>query len=116
LHSTTRALEFESEANFSRYLGYCFAICELPNKYGLRCEAMIYNKPGKAAVLRSTSDGLTLFALFAHRRPPPAPEEFEDPQRQRNSIARAFADDAGRSRRPASGIGSRPTGCASMPS
>jgi 2-polyprenyl-6-methoxyphenol hydroxylase-like FAD-dependent oxidoreductase len=93
LHSTTRALVFGPEASFSRYLGYCFAICELPNKFGLRSEVVIYNKPGKAALLRSTSDGPTLFALFAHRRPPPSPEEFEDPQRQRNSIASAFADD-----------------------
>jgi 2-polyprenyl-6-methoxyphenol hydroxylase-like FAD-dependent oxidoreductase len=93
LHSTTRALVFGPEANFSRYLGYCFAICELPNKYGLRREAVIYNKPGKAAVLYSTNDGPTLYALFAHRRPPPAPEEIDDPQRQRTAIARAFADD-----------------------
>jgi 2-polyprenyl-6-methoxyphenol hydroxylase-like FAD-dependent oxidoreductase len=93
LHSTTRAMVFGPEASFSRYLGYCFAICELPNKYGLRREAVIYNKPGKAAVLYSTTDGPTLYGLFAHRRPPPSPEEFDDPQRQRNSIARAFADD-----------------------
>jgi 2-polyprenyl-6-methoxyphenol hydroxylase-like FAD-dependent oxidoreductase len=93
LHSTTRALAFGLEASFSRYLGYCFAICELPNTYGLRREAVIYNKPGKAAVLYSTSDGPTLYGLFAHRRPPPSPEEIDDPQRQRNSIARAFADD-----------------------
>jgi 2-polyprenyl-6-methoxyphenol hydroxylase-like FAD-dependent oxidoreductase len=93
LHSTTRALVFGPEARFSRYLGYCFAICELPNKYGLRREAVIYNKPGKAVVLYSTSDGPTLYGLFAHRRPPPSPEEFDDPQRQRDSIARAFADD-----------------------
>jgi 2-polyprenyl-6-methoxyphenol hydroxylase-like FAD-dependent oxidoreductase len=93
LHSTTRALVFGPEASFSRYLGYCFAICELPNKYGLRCEAAIYNTPGKAAVLRSTGDGPMVFALFAHRRPPPSPEEFADPQRQRDSMARAFAED-----------------------
>lgn len=93
LHSTTRTLVFGPEASFSRYLGYCFAICELPNKYGLRREAVIYNKPGKAAVLYSTSDGPTLYGLFAHRRPPPSPEELDDPQRQRDSIARAFADD-----------------------
>jgi 2-polyprenyl-6-methoxyphenol hydroxylase-like FAD-dependent oxidoreductase len=93
LHSTTRALAFGPEASFSRYLGYCFAVCELPNTYGLRREAVIYNKPGKAAALYSTSDGPTLYALFAHRRPPPSPEEINDPQRQRHSIARAFADD-----------------------
>jgi 2-polyprenyl-6-methoxyphenol hydroxylase-like FAD-dependent oxidoreductase len=93
LHSTTRALVFGPEASFSRYLGYCFAVCELPNKYGLRREAVIYNKPGKAAILYSTSDGPTLYALFAHRRPPPSPEEMDNPQRQRDSIARAFADD-----------------------
>jgi 2-polyprenyl-6-methoxyphenol hydroxylase-like FAD-dependent oxidoreductase len=93
LHSATRALVFGSETGFSRYLGYCFAICELPNKYGLRREAVIYNKPGKAAVLYSTGDGPTLYCLFAHRRPPPSPEEIDDPQRQRNSVARAFADD-----------------------
>jgi 2-polyprenyl-6-methoxyphenol hydroxylase-like FAD-dependent oxidoreductase len=96
LHSTTRTLVFGPEASFSRYLGYCFAICELPNKYGLRREAVIYNKPGKAAVLYSTSDGPTLYGLFAHRRPPPSPEELDDPQRQRDSIARAFADDGWR--------------------
>ena len=93
LHSTTRALVFGPEANFSRYLGYCFAVCELPNKYGLRREAVIYNKPGKAAILYSTSDGPTLYGLFAHRCPPPSPEEIDNPQRQRDSIARAFADD-----------------------
>jgi 2-polyprenyl-6-methoxyphenol hydroxylase-like FAD-dependent oxidoreductase len=93
LHSTTRALVFGPEANFSRYLGYCFAICELPNKYGLRREAVIYNKPGKAAVLYSTSDGPTLYGLFAYRRPPPSPEEIDDQERQRDTIARAFADD-----------------------
>jgi 2-polyprenyl-6-methoxyphenol hydroxylase-like FAD-dependent oxidoreductase len=93
LHSTTRTLVFGPEASFSRYLGYCFAICELPNKYGLRREAVVYNKPGKAAVLYSTSDGPTLYGLFAHRRPPPSLEELDDPQRQRDSIARAFADD-----------------------
>ena len=57
LHSTTRALAFGPEASFSRYLGYCFAIVELPNTYGLRREAVVYNKPGKAAVLYSTNDG-----------------------------------------------------------
>jgi hypothetical protein len=93
LHSTSRALVFGPEENFSRYLGYCFAVCELPNKYGLCREAVIYNKPGKAAILYSTSDGPTLYGLFAHRRPPPSPEEIDNPQRQRDSIARAFADD-----------------------
>ncbi|MFY9837797.1 MAG: FAD-dependent monooxygenase [Xanthobacteraceae bacterium] len=93
LHSTTRALVFGPEASFSRYLGYCFAVCELPNKYGLRREAVIYDKPGKAAILYSTSDGPTLYGLFAHRRPPASPEEIDNPQRQRDSIARAFADD-----------------------
>jgi 2-polyprenyl-6-methoxyphenol hydroxylase-like FAD-dependent oxidoreductase len=93
LHSTTRALAFGPEASFSRYLGYCFAVCELPNKYGLRREAVIYNKPGKAAILYSTSDGPTLYGLFAHRRPPPSPEEIDNPKRQRDSVASAFADD-----------------------
>jgi 2-polyprenyl-6-methoxyphenol hydroxylase-like FAD-dependent oxidoreductase len=93
LHSTTRELVFGPERMFSRFLGYCFAIYELPNPYGLRREAVIYNKPGKAAALYSTSDGPTLFALFAHRRLAPVAEEIADPQRQRDSIARAFADD-----------------------
>jgi 2-polyprenyl-6-methoxyphenol hydroxylase-like FAD-dependent oxidoreductase len=87
LHLTTRALVFGPEASCSRYLGYCFAICELPNKYGQRREAVIYNKPGKAAALYSTSDGPTLYGLLAHRRALPSPEEIDDPQRQRDSIA-----------------------------
>jgi 2-polyprenyl-6-methoxyphenol hydroxylase-like FAD-dependent oxidoreductase len=93
LHSTTRGLVFGPQARFSVYLGYCFAVCELPNTYGLRREAVIYNKPGKAVALYSTSDGPTLYGLFAHRRPPPSPEEIGDPRRQRDSIACAFADD-----------------------
>jgi len=93
LHSTTRAMVWGAEASFSRYLGYCFAICELPNTYGLRREAVIYNRPGRAAILYSTSEGPSLYALFAYRSPPPSPEEIEDPRRQRDSVARAFADD-----------------------
>jgi 2-polyprenyl-6-methoxyphenol hydroxylase-like FAD-dependent oxidoreductase len=93
LHSTTPELVFGPERMFSRYLGYCFAICELPNTYGLRREAVIYNKPGKAAALYSTSHGPTLYGLFTYRRPPPSAEETGDPQRQRDSVARAFAND-----------------------
>ncbi len=93
LHSTTRALVFGPEVSFSRYLGYCFAVFALPNAYGLRREAVVYNTPGKAAALYSTSDGPTLYGLFAHRRPPLSPQEIDNPQRQRDSIARAFADD-----------------------
>jgi 2-polyprenyl-6-methoxyphenol hydroxylase-like FAD-dependent oxidoreductase len=93
LHSATRGLVFGPEHQFSRYLGLCFAIFELPNIYGLRREAVIYNTPGKAAALYATNDGPTLYGLFAHRRPPPSDDEIADPQRQRDSIARAFKDE-----------------------
>ena len=93
LHSTTREMVFGPEATFSRYLGYCFAICELPNTYGLNREAVVFNKPGKAAILYSTTDGPTLFAMFAYRRPAPSPEEFADLALQREAIAQAYAGD-----------------------
>ncbi len=93
LHSTTRALVFGPEEPFSHYLGYCFAICELPNVYGLRREAVVYNRPGKAVALFGATDRPTLYGLFAHRRPPLSPAELNDPQQQKDSIARAFADD-----------------------
>jgi 2-polyprenyl-6-methoxyphenol hydroxylase-like FAD-dependent oxidoreductase len=47
LHSTTRALAFGLEGIFSRHLGYCFAICELPNKYGLRREGCGLQQAGQ---------------------------------------------------------------------
>jgi 2-polyprenyl-6-methoxyphenol hydroxylase-like FAD-dependent oxidoreductase len=93
LHSSTRSMVFGPENLFSRYLGYCFAIFTLANTFGLRREAAVYNKPGKAAALWSTNDGPTLFAIFTYKRPPPSPEELADPELQRTSIASAFADD-----------------------
>lgn len=96
LHSTTRELVFGPEARFSHYLGYCFAICELPNIYGLNREAVVFNRPGKAAILYATSDGPTLFALFAYRRPPLSPEEIASAALQRDSLISAFASDGWR--------------------
>jgi 2-polyprenyl-6-methoxyphenol hydroxylase-like FAD-dependent oxidoreductase len=93
LHSTTRELVFGPEDPFSHYLGYCFAICELANTWGLRREAMAFNRPGRAAILYSTSDGPTLFALFAHRRPPLSAAEIADPALQVESLVHAFQGD-----------------------
>jgi len=91
LHSTTRALVFGPEQQFSRYLGYCFAGLSLPQRDGLQREALIYNTPGKVAAVYAVAGEPRLFALLALKRPQPTPLEMADRDEQRRSMARAFA-------------------------
>jgi len=93
MHSSTRQLVFGPESTFSHYLGYCFAVCELPNTYGLRREGALYNKPGKGVALYSTSDGPMLYGFFVNWRSPPTLEELADVALQRECVARDFAED-----------------------
>ncbi|MFT2016767.1 FAD-dependent monooxygenase [Streptomyces sp. 796.1] len=91
LHSRTRGLVFGPEAQFHRYLGYCFAGFTMRNTLGLSHEVVLWNTPGRCAALYAAGDGDEVHALltFARRTPPGA---FRDPQASRELVAEVFAD------------------------
>ncbi|WP_432070152.1 FAD-dependent oxidoreductase [Streptomyces sp. AA1529] len=108
LHSRTREFLFGPEEQFHRYLGYCFAGFTMRNPLGLSREALIWNTPGRAAVLYAVGDGsaeggsagggsaagggdgVHAFLNFAHPEPPF--EAFRNPRAQRDLVADVFAD------------------------
>ena len=94
LHSSTRALVFGPEHQFSRYLGYCFAGFSLPNRHGFSHESIVYNTPGKLAGVMAVGDEPKLFGLVALKRPEPSAAELADADGQRRFMARAFAGES----------------------
>jgi 2-polyprenyl-6-methoxyphenol hydroxylase-like FAD-dependent oxidoreductase len=92
LHSNTRALAFGPEAQFGRYLGYCFNLFSLPNDLGLSHEAISYAEPGRMAGVYAVGDSDTLhaFLIFAAAEPPFLSDSAVDEQRQRT--AEVFAN------------------------
>ncbi|MFE9579451.1 FAD-dependent monooxygenase [Nocardia sp. NPDC006044] len=92
LHSRTREFLFGPEAQFHRYLGYCFAGFTMPNTFGLAHEITMWNTPGRAAALYAVgdSDEVHAFLNFAHQDPPF--DAFRDPAAQRDLVAATFAD------------------------
>ncbi|SFS74670.1 FAD-dependent monooxygenase [Saccharopolyspora flava] len=93
LHSRTRELVFGPEAGFHRYLGFCFAGFTMPNTFGLSHEAVMWNAPGKGAILYGVEDGETVHAFLDLACPQPADALLRDPDAQRAMIAEAFAGD-----------------------
>ncbi|WP_437904669.1 FAD-dependent monooxygenase [Sorangium sp. So ce327] len=91
LHSNTRRLAFGPEAQYHRYLGYCFAGFTIPNTLGFSHEAFISNTPGKAAVLFAAGDSDRLHAFLTFARPQPPFSEFADIEAQRRLTASVFA-------------------------
>ncbi|MFC7868917.1 FAD-dependent monooxygenase [Streptomyces murinus] len=92
LHSNTRRLVFGPEEPFHRYLGHVFAGFTLPNEFGLKHEAAIWNEPGRSAVLyaHEPSDRLHGFLTFTRETPPF--EAFRDPRAQRDLAADRFPE------------------------
>lgn len=91
-HSHTRELVFGPEDPFHRYLGYCFAVFTVPNRFGLSHETVMWNRPGRAAALYAVGgdDDVHAFLNFAH---PESPfDAFPDPEAQRDLLAKVFAD------------------------
>ncbi|MFC4375694.1 FAD-dependent monooxygenase [Nocardia halotolerans] len=93
MHSRTRALAFGPEPDYLRYLGYCFAICTMPNTFGLSHEALIWNTPGRAAAFYAVGDSSDVHALLAFAHPEPSHEALRDTDTQRELIATVFGDD-----------------------
>ncbi|AJE82218.1 MULTISPECIES: FAD-dependent monooxygenase [Streptomyces] len=92
MHSRTRESVFGPEERFHRYLGYCFAGFTVPNTFGLSHEAVLWNTPGRAAVLYATGDGEEVHAFLNFAHPDPPFHAFRDPGAQRALVAGVFAD------------------------
>ncbi|SER56352.1 FAD-dependent oxidoreductase [Streptomyces qinglanensis] len=116
LHSRTREFLFGPEEQFHRYLGYCFAGFTMRNAFGLSREALIWNTPGRAAVLYavgggsaedssaggstagdssaqgSSTDGDEVHAFLNFAHPEPPFEAFRNPRAQRDLVIRVFGD------------------------
>ncbi len=67
VHSTTRALVFGPEDQFSRYLGYTIACYPLVDRYGIGCTYKLYNEPGRQVLAYGTPQAGKLLMLFLYR-------------------------------------------------
>ncbi|MFE5891146.1 FAD-dependent monooxygenase [Streptomyces sp. NPDC056462] len=92
LHSRTREFLFGPEEQFHRYLGYCFAGFTMRNTFGLSHEAVLWNTPGRAAVLYAVGDNDGVHAFLNFAQPEPPFEAFRNPEAQRDLVASVFAD------------------------
>ncbi|MEW2546636.1 FAD-dependent monooxygenase [Streptomyces sp. NPDC047002] len=92
LHSHTRGLVLGPEEPYHHYLGYTFAGFTLRNDFGLAHEGVIWNEPGRAAVLyaHEPSDRLHGFLTFRQEEPPI--EAFRDPGAQCDLVAATFPE------------------------
>lgn len=92
LHSRTRELLFGPEAQFHRYLGYCFAGFTMRNTFGLFRETTLWNTPGRAAALYAVGDDDEVHAFLNFAHPEPPFHAFRNPEAQRDLVAAVFAD------------------------
>ncbi|MEV0390376.1 hypothetical protein [Nonomuraea sp. NPDC050643] len=92
LHSNTRALAFGPEERYHRYLGFCFAGFTMPNAFGLDHEGMLWNVPGRAAVLYAHDPGEPMHGFLTFARDEPPFTAFRTPQAQRDLVASTFPD------------------------
>jgi 2-polyprenyl-6-methoxyphenol hydroxylase-like FAD-dependent oxidoreductase len=92
VHSRTRALILGPEQQFHRYLGYCFAVVNMRNTFGLCRETVMWNSPGRAAALYATGDNDDVHAFLTFAQPEPPFSAFTDPEAQRDLLATVFTD------------------------
>jgi 2-polyprenyl-6-methoxyphenol hydroxylase-like FAD-dependent oxidoreductase len=77
VHSSTRALVFGPEEQFSRYLGYIIACYRLPDCYGIGRTYKLYSEPGRQIVAYDTNiEGeLLIFFMYQSAKPEHVPRE-----------------------------------------
>jgi 2-polyprenyl-6-methoxyphenol hydroxylase-like FAD-dependent oxidoreductase len=92
LHSNTRRLVFGPEEEFHRYIGYAFAGFTLPNTFGLSHEGVIWNKPGRAAVLYATNPEQPVHGFLNFELEEPPYDAFRNPEAQRELVASTFPE------------------------
>ncbi|MGC4941198.1 FAD-dependent monooxygenase [Kribbella sp. DT2] len=90
LHSNTRRLVFGPEEQFHSYVGYAFAGFTLANDFGLSHEGVIWNVPGRAAVLYAHEPDEPLHGFLTFQQDEPPYEAFRDPIAQRDLVAAKF--------------------------
>ncbi|RCG24822.1 FAD-dependent oxidoreductase [Streptomyces diacarni] len=93
LHSHTRGLVFGPEERYHHYLGNCFAGFTMPNHFALSHEALMWNVPGRGAILYAVGDGDHVHAFLNFARPEPPFDAFRDPEAQRDLVADVFSQD-----------------------
>ncbi|MFH8443077.1 FAD-dependent monooxygenase [Streptomyces sp. NPDC018026] len=92
LHSNTRRLVFGPEEPFHRYLGRVFAGFTLPNEFGLAHEAVVWNEPGRSAVLYAHEPADRLHGFLVFTRDTPPFDAFRDPRAQRDLVTACFPE------------------------
>ncbi|HUQ60135.1 FAD-dependent monooxygenase [Lentzea sp.] len=93
LHSAVRALTFGPEERFHHYLGYCFAGFTMPNHLGLAYEALMWNEPGRSAVMYAVGEGESVHGFLSFARAEAPFGAFRDPEAQRDLVESVFAHD-----------------------
>lgn len=94
LHSNTRGFVFGSEEQYHRYIGYAFAGFTLPNDFGLFREGVVWNVPGRAAVLYAHEPDDAVHGFLTFRQEEPPYQAFRNPEAQRELVASRFPEDA----------------------
>ncbi len=92
LHSNTRGLVFGPEEDYHRYIGYVFAGFTLPNDFGLSHEGIIWNAPGRCAVLYAHEPDEPTYGFLTFRLEEPPYDAFRNPQAQRKLVASRFPE------------------------
>lgn len=92
LHSHTRGLVLGPEEPFHRYLKHVFAGFTLPNEFGLAHEGVIWNEPGRGAVLYAHEPSERVHGFLTFSRETPPFEAFRDPKAQRDLVAARFPE------------------------
>ncbi len=90
LHSNTRRLVFGPEEDYHRYVGYAFAGFTLPNDLGLSHEGVVWNVPGRAAVLYAHEPDELVHGFLTFQQDVPPYDAFRDPAAQRELVAEKF--------------------------
>ncbi|NGO70846.1 FAD-dependent monooxygenase [Streptomyces boncukensis] len=94
LHSHTRRLAYGPEHPYHRYLGHVFAGFTVPNTFGLAHEAVLWNAPGRAAILYAVDPGDAVHGFLIFRQQEPPFGAFRDPAAQRDLVASRFPESA----------------------
>ncbi|GAB2588153.1 FAD-dependent monooxygenase [Kribbella endophytica] len=90
LHSNTRRLVFGPEEDYHRYVGYAFAGFTLPNDFGLSHEGVVWNVPGRAAVLYAHEPEEPVHGFLTFQQDVPPYDAFRDPAAQRDLVTQKF--------------------------
>ncbi len=90
LHSNVRTLAFGAESRFIRYLGYYISIFSVANHLDLAHWTLLYNVPGKLAVIygaRQDTDAKAIFGFASQQ----LYHDHRDSGQQKKLLADAFA-------------------------